>query len=312
VIVFGQWDLWEYAMNRVTGPKSLNLGLRVHYMVDLLGAENLSALCQSDSTDLLMRLGLTASQARVYALLRRDGPITIGELVRRSGLHRASAYRTVSRLKDGGLVELFLGETARVKALGLDEVLDILISRQEEELERIRTKSRTLLGAPREVSDYDAPIASPQKIFARLLVGRHLYSQQAKLIEESREQILQVVSARGFLLAVDSGLIRSMVNKAKRDRVKVRIVAEIGDCVDTVPPGIPDELEFRRHANTSMMLRYFIVDKKHLILKMASPPKVLDQSVALWSNSSNLIESLCFEFERLWSESSWSSKTRVR
>jgi DNA-binding Lrp family transcriptional regulator len=283
---------------------NLNLGLTAHYMEDLLGAENLSVGYQSDSMDLLRRLGLTTNQVRVYDLLRRDGSITIGELARRSRLQRASAYRTVDRLKDIGLIELLLGKVARIRALGLDEVLDILISRQEEELKRIRTRSKTQLGTPRELPDYPiAPIASPQKIFARLLVGRHLYSQQAKLIQESREQVVQVMSARGFLIAVDSGLIRSMANKAKRDRVRVRIVAETEGRVGTVPRGIPDELEIRHHANTSMMLRYFIVDRNHLILKMAAPPKVLDQSVALWSNSPDLIQGLYYEFEKLWSES---------
>jgi hypothetical protein len=58
------------------------------------------------------------------------------------------------------------------------------------------------------------------------------------------------------------------------------------------------------------MLRYFIADKKHLILKMAAPPKVLDQSVAFWSNSPDLIQGLYYEFEKLWSESFGDSKAR--
>jgi hypothetical protein len=206
----------------------------------------------------------------------------------------------VSHLKNIGLIELSLGRVTKVRALGVGEALDILIAGQEEQLDRIRSvKSRTRLEPSEQLMDYGMTSARPQQMFARLLIGRHVYAQQQRLIQESREEIVQVTSAKGFLLARNIGLIDSMATKAK-DGVKVKILTETVGHSATVRGEIPRELEIRHHADTLTMLRYFIADKKQLILKMAAPPKVLDQSVALWSNSSDLIQGLHYEFERLW------------
>jgi len=259
----------------------------------------------STSTDLLGRLGLTKNQARLYAILLREGPATIGELAKRSGIHRANAYRIVSHLKNIGLIELLLGGVTKARALGVGEALDILIARQEEQLDRIRSvKSRTRLKPSEQLMDYGMPFVRSEQIFARLLIGRHVYVQQERLVQESKEEIIQVTSMKGFLLARNIGLIDSMATKAKKDGVKVRILTETAGYSASVRSEIPKELEIRHRANTLTMLRYFIADKKHLILKMAAPPQVLDQSLALWSNSSDLIQGLHCEFERLWAASS--------
>jgi len=259
---------------------------------------------ESTGTDLLGKLGLTKSQARLYAILLREGPVTISGLAKRSGIHRANVYRIMSNLKNIGLIELLLGAVTKVRAVGVGEALDILIARQEEQLDRIRSvKSQTRLGASQPLMDYGMPPVRSQQIFARLLIGRHVYAQQERLIQESKEEIIQVTSMKGFLLARNIGLIDSMATKAK-DGVKVRILTETAGYSVSVRSEIPKELEIRHRANTLTMLRYFIADKKHLILKMAAPPPVLDQSVALWSNSSDLIQGLHYEFERLWAASS--------
>jgi sugar-specific transcriptional regulator TrmB len=259
---------------------------------------------ESTGTDLLGRLGLTKSQARLYDILLREGPVTISGLAKRSGIHRANVYRIMSNLKNIGLIELLLGAVTKVRAVGVGEALDILIARQEEQLDMIRSvKSQTRLGASQPLMDYGMPPVRSQQIFARLLIGRHVYAQQERLIQESKEEIIQVTSMRGFLLARNIGLIDSMATKAK-DGVKVRILTETAGYSVSVRSEIPKELEIRHRANTLTMLRYFIADKKHLILKMAAPPQVLDQSVALWSNSSDLIQGLHYEFERLWAASS--------
>jgi sugar-specific transcriptional regulator TrmB len=260
---------------------------------------------ESTSTDLLGKLGLTKNQARLYGILLREGPVTISELAKRSGIHRANAYRIVSQLKNIGLIELLLGTVTRVRALRAGEALDILIARQEEQLDRIRSvKSRTRLEPSEQlVNDGMRSVRSGQ-IFARLLIGRHVYSQQERLIQESKEEIVQVTSTKGFLLARNIGLIDSMATKAKKDGVKVRILTETIPRLASVRREIPTELEIRHCSNTLTMLRYFIADRKHLILKMAAPPRVQDQSVALWSNSLDLIQGLYYEFERLWVMSS--------
>ena len=260
---------------------------------------------ESTGTDLLGKLGLTRNQVRLYTILLRQGPATVNELAKRSGIHRANAYRNVSHLKKIGLIELLLGTVTRARAVGLGEALDILIAKQEEQLDRIRSvKPQTRLEPTPLSMDNGMPPDRSQQIFARLLIGRHVYAHQERLIRESTHEIIQVTSAKGFLLARSLGLMDSMAARARENGVRVRILTEIAGRSGSILSEIPKELDLRHSADTLTMLRYFIADKRHLVLKMAGPPKVLDQSVALWSNSSDLISGLYYEFETLWAKSS--------
>jgi len=257
------------------------------------------------ATELLVRLGLTKNQRSVYEILLHEGPSTIPDLAKKSGIHRANAYRIVKHLKDFGLIELILGDVTKVKSVVLDEAVDILIARQEEQLDRIRSyTSRASVQDQEQMADRPLASTGQQQIFARLLVGRHVYRQQERLIGQSRKEILQVTSSDGFLLTRNLGLIDAMGDKAKKSGIEVKILTEIREVPISVRSEIPKSLEIRNHSNTLTMLRYFIADRKHLIVKMAPPPKYADQSVALWSNSADLIRALCNEFEKLWSESS--------
>ena len=220
---------------------------------------------ESTSTDLLGKLGLTKNQARLYGILLREGAVTVGELAKRSGIHRANVYRIVAHLKNVGVIELLLGGVTKVRALGLGEALDILIAKQEEQLDKIRSvKSRTSLEPSEQLMGYSIPSVGSQQIFARLLIGRHVYAQQERMIQESKEEIVQVTSTKGFLLSRNIGLIDSMAGKAKKDGVKVRILTETIPPLASVRREIPTGLEIRHCANTLTMLRYFIADKKHL------------------------------------------------
>jgi len=266
---------------------------------------------ESIGTNLLGRLGLTKNQASLYAVLVQGGPATISELAKRCGIHRANAYRIVSHLKKMGLIELLLGAVTRARALAVGEALDILIARQEEQLDMIRSaKSQTRWPSQLPV-EYGMSLDRSQ-IFARLVIGRHVYAQEERLIQESTDEIIQVTSMKGYLLARNMGLIDLMAAKARTDGVKVRILAEITGCPASIRSEIPKEIEVHHCPGTLSMLRYFIADKNHLILKMAPPPRTLDQSVALWSNSSDLIHGLRHEFEVSWARSRGGSVTGQR
>jgi hypothetical protein len=72
---------------------------------------------ESTSTDLLGRLGLTKNQARWYTILLQEGPATIGEVAKRSGIHRANAYRIVSHLKDMASLNCYSAASRRLGPL---------------------------------------------------------------------------------------------------------------------------------------------------------------------------------------------------
>jgi sugar-specific transcriptional regulator TrmB len=267
---------------------------------------------ESNITRVLRRLGLTHNQVKLYIIALKEGPIPIGRLAKESGIHRANAYRIVDHLKEMGLIELMLNGVNKVKAVDVKEALDILITRQEERLDSIRKykSSMNIEGISPLIED-NSTLVYPQKMFARLLIGKHTYVKLGKLVQECKEEIIQVVSAKGFLFQTNIGLTDMMVNKARKDGVKIRMLTEADNYNFNLLLEFSKDIEIRHRANLVKMLRYIIIDRKQLILKMAAPPRFLDQSVALWSNSTDLIKGLYYEFKRLWSKSTSLSNLKV-
>lgn len=52
----------------------------------------------------LMDIGLSKDQAEIYLALLADGPATIMEIARRTGLHRVNVYKAIPFLKSNGLL----------------------------------------------------------------------------------------------------------------------------------------------------------------------------------------------------------------
>jgi sugar-specific transcriptional regulator TrmB len=257
----------------------------------------------SNATKILRNLGLTSNQIRLYSIALRQGSVTVGELARKSGIHRANAYKIVDHLKALGLIELILGSVNKVKAVDLGEAIDLMVARKEEILGAIRNyRLGFVTDSTHQTIEESIAEPNPSKIFAHLIIGRHTYALMERLIQGSSSEILWVTSSRGFLLQSNFGMTELMADKARRDRVSVKILTQPTEYGYQSLKDLSEVVEIRCHKGVDKTLRYMIADKKELVLKMAAPPKFLDQSVALWSNSRDLIQGLSLEFGRVWSK----------
>lgn len=55
--------------------------------------------------DVLQQVGLDERESAVYLALLKDGPATVAELARRTGVHRPAIYQTLARAVPRGIVE---------------------------------------------------------------------------------------------------------------------------------------------------------------------------------------------------------------
>ena len=60
---------------------------------------------QLDKTDLLMGLGLSPNQAKVYQSILKSGNSTVGDLAKSCGVRREDVYKVLPILEKMGLVE---------------------------------------------------------------------------------------------------------------------------------------------------------------------------------------------------------------
>ena len=55
-------------------------------------------------TDLFIQLGLAKNEARIYETLLAEGESSVGEIAKKSQVHRRNVYDSLNRLVEKGLV----------------------------------------------------------------------------------------------------------------------------------------------------------------------------------------------------------------
>src|SRR3989338_507772 len=88
------------------------------------------------NTKLLQNLGLTEREAEIYLILLDLGSTTTGQVIKKSGLHKATVYSILQRLIDQGLVSYVIKDGIRYfEAADPDTFLNVLREREENLLE---------------------------------------------------------------------------------------------------------------------------------------------------------------------------------
>ncbi|HLD78115.1 MAG TPA: helix-turn-helix domain-containing protein, partial [archaeon] len=98
---------------------------------------------------ILEEAGLTEKEAKLYLALLESGPTTTGPLIKRLGLHKATVYALLERLKERGLVSSVIrGRTQQFQATEPQLLLDQQQEREERlkellpELQKLRSRGR--------------------------------------------------------------------------------------------------------------------------------------------------------------------------
>ena len=99
------------------------------------------------NTKILQNIGLTEREAEVYLILLDLGSTTTGQIIKKSGLHKATVYAILQRLIDQGLVSYILKEGIRYfDATDPENLLDFLKEKEEglkEILPELKKKKET-------------------------------------------------------------------------------------------------------------------------------------------------------------------------
>ena len=72
-------------------------------------------MTNDENTDLLLGLGLTLNQAKVYLAVIKLEKTTVGQVANFSKVRREDVYRILPSLEKMGLIERLLGQTNRDK-----------------------------------------------------------------------------------------------------------------------------------------------------------------------------------------------------
>ncbi len=253
-------------------------------------------------TQVLVDLGLTLKQARVYLALARSGPSRILELSKISNVTRPDVYAALEKLLEAGLVERIIKKPIEYRALPLSKGLSLLLKAKADQFEKVRTETEILRAAAKQEEDEHPGNAGENPQFVLVPKGRAVIDKIAASIENAQRSIDLVVSWKRFSHGVADTFIDS-VEKAWAKKVNIRFIVEKPPKGKTAKQlieffrGKPcTQLRFvDRHPNTV----FGTYDKKEVFVIVFSKTDIQSSS-ALWSNDEALVSLASEHFETLW------------
>ena len=85
-------------------------------------------MSDDEDTDLLLGLGLSLNQARVYLAILKLEKTTVGQVAKFSKVRREDVYRILPTLEKLGLVERLIGKPTEVRATLISDALKSLVA----------------------------------------------------------------------------------------------------------------------------------------------------------------------------------------
>ena len=91
-------------------------------------------MSNDEDTVLLLGLGLSLNQARVYLAILQLQKTTAGQIAKFSKVRREDVYRTLPTLEKMGLIEKLLGKPSKIRATPISDALTFLVAEEKRNL----------------------------------------------------------------------------------------------------------------------------------------------------------------------------------
>ena len=91
-------------------------------------------MSNDENTDLLLGLGLTLNQAKVYLAILKLERTTASEVAKFSKVRREDVYRILPSIEKMGLIERLLGKPSRIRATPISDALSLPSCGREEQI----------------------------------------------------------------------------------------------------------------------------------------------------------------------------------
>jgi sugar-specific transcriptional regulator TrmB len=251
--------------------------------------------------NVLIDLGLTAIQAKVYLALVNSGPLKISAISKISNVARPDVYSTLSKLQKLCLVEKIIEKPLKYRATPIKIGLSLLLKTKTDQYKRVRAKTQILLDTAKPKQPKEKKqIENPQ--FVLIPKGKNVVYRLQTAIEKAKVSINLVLSWKRFSRGIVNDLAES-IERALAKNVKIQFIIEsplenktAKQLVQFCDDKPFCQLRFLRDKPEKV---FGIYDEKEVFI-IVNPKADLPGSSALWSCNPALIAIAKDSFEKLW------------
>jgi len=181
----------------------------------------------SESLYLLRRIGLNQYESRVYFSLLKAGPTSASEIGSVAEIPRPRTYDVLDKLEKKGFISVQPGRPTRFKAVELDEAINFLKTKKEEELKKSLHEMEDIKG---KLSEKIRTTKPEWKVKAEDYVWvikdrKNLHSKIEGLIHSAKDSILITANDAGVKNKLES--FENSLRKACKRGVKIKVVSPL-------------------------------------------------------------------------------------
>jgi len=259
---------------------------------------------QFSKIQVLVDLGLSRVQAKVFLTLVEFGPLTATEISEISKIARSDIYPKLSKLENLCLVEKIIETPVGYRAIPMDKAVSLLLKTKTEQYQKIRAESKILLHEVNQRKKAENTKHIESQHFILIPKGTTVVDRINTAIENAQHNIDLVISWKRFSRGIITTFTES-IEKAWKKPVKMRFIVE-----KPLNNQTAKQLVHFCRKRPSCQMKFIpnhpetvfgIYDKKEVFVIVFSKTD-LPGSPALWSDNSSLIALTCNYFELLWRE----------
>jgi sugar-specific transcriptional regulator TrmB len=248
--------------------------------------------------DQLSTFGLTANQCKVYIFLGKYGSKTAPEVCKALKLPRTETYHLLTTLQNKGIVAATFQHPIRFSALPLTKAVWVLVNAEKERVRSLETQEKDIVELWNMIPDFHAaePTESEEDKFQMLQGSNQIHGKIKEMINNSKEEFLVLGSEKDFLKFYHSDFLNPLDNA----EVDLKLLTSSSDrtmyIFDEVDRNKVKRLPEGIHENLCFMIR----DDSELLFFMKNASQSDQQIMAMWTNSSAMINSMKLLFNYIW------------
>lgn len=239
----------------------------------------------------LLDLGLTLNEAKVYVYLAKTGYRKAIEIAESIGIPRTETYQILNRLQSKGLVIATMEHPVRYTAVEFNDLLKTMINVSMERLKEFDRRREEILQTWKSLPEFAKNPCDDRDKF-QILEGRdNIYTRISSMVADAGE--LLIICNEVDALRLYNYSIMDLIAKCSN----VKIISNISPNMASVfmDVGLSN---VRRIENSFPLV--VIKDRKEMVHVIRERNK--NETAALWTDSTALIESIVVLFSMLWKD----------
>jgi sugar-specific transcriptional regulator TrmB len=261
-------------------------------------------IVQKEFLNKLRDFGLNTYESKLWTALLSRGISTAGELSDIANVPRSRSYDVLESLEKKGFIIMKLGKPIKYVAVQPSEVLERVKKKVVNEADKQTEILENLKGSEilKELSllhSQGVELVEPTDLSGALKGRSNLYNHLETMIKSAKQSVDIMTTAEGLIRKADT--LKSLLQKAKERKVKVRIAAPITKQTEKIVKDLKNAAEIRNA--TTINARFCIVDGKQITFMLMDDTEVhptYDSGV--WVNTPFFSSALRQMFESEWKQ----------